>query len=175
MRRRVPAPVSDWTSWRLSPVLYAVVAVSVATRARRSITLPVATSHSCAMTEPSTPYSRKPGNRLGMRNSPTAANIVMPPIRTPVQPEPGRIPIKHHRNPEQQEWNTDHQGHHHERRSVSSRHSMGGTNKFDALSGLDVRSGLGQFWQGQTFACALNAKNGQPDRRADHGCLSDQP
>jgi len=40
---------------RSSPLPYAVVAVSGATRARRSITIPVATSHSCAITELSTP------------------------------------------------------------------------------------------------------------------------
>jgi hypothetical protein len=51
---------------------------------------------------------------------------------------------------------------------------MGGTNKFDALSGVDFRSGVGQFWQGQAFACALNAEDGQPDRCADHGRLPDQ-
>jgi hypothetical protein len=70
----------------------------------------------------------------------------MPPITSPVKP-PGRVPIKHHRDPEQQEWNTDHQRHRHQRGSVSScRHRVGGTNKFDALRGVDFRSGVGQFW-----------------------------
>jgi len=52
----------------------------------QNITIPVASSHSCATTEPSTPYSRRPGNRLGTRKSPTAASAVGPPIKIPAQP-----------------------------------------------------------------------------------------
>src|SRR5688572_30947131 len=115
---------------RLSTLTYAVAAVSGATRAHRSITIPVATSHSCAITEPSTPYRRKPGNRLGMRNSPTGASTVMPPITNPVQPSQDGYPSS---TTEQQEWNSDHQDHRHERGTVSScRHGMGGTNKVHA-------------------------------------------
>jgi hypothetical protein len=54
--------------------------------ARRSITTPAPASHSCATTEASTPYSRKPGNKLGMRKSPMAATNVAPPITIPAQP-----------------------------------------------------------------------------------------
>src|SRR5688500_12161590 len=92
----------------MSVLLPPVEAGPVATRARRSLTIPIAAIQSWAMTEPSTPYSRKPGNRLGMRNSPSAAStvIVMPPITNPVQPSQHGYQSS---TIEQQEWNTDHQ------------------------------------------------------------------